>query len=236
VTLPRIVDALLPADPVVIEVGSNIGASLVQIKLARPTAVVFCCEPSDRFAPILRRNIASNGWRDVTVIEAMLASAVERRPLYSNTSTASVVAADYGSHEFLASTMIETTTIDATFAELERLDLVKVDTDGFDYDVLLGAERLLTRFHPVLHFEFAPKLLDAAGRNPHDAVAYVQRLGYRALLLLELDGTPLTISSDPAEIVVLAREHNYIDVVAVHETVEGGLGSLQGLLDVVATS
>ena len=235
-TLPRIVDALLPDDPVIIEVGSNIGASLVQIKLARPSAIVYCCEPSLRFVSVLRRNIASYGWRDVEVIEAVLASGVERRPLYSNTSTASVVAADYGSHEFLAATTVETTTLDAAFATLERLDLVKVDTDGFDYDVLLGGECLLRQFRPVVHFEFAPNLLDAAGRHPRDAVQYVQSLGYRTLLLLELDGTPLATSSDPEEIVALAREHNYVDVVAVHEATEEGLRSLEGLMAATTSS
>jgi FkbM family methyltransferase len=231
VTLPRIVDALLPEDPVVIEVGSNIGASLVQIKRARPSAVVHCCEPSGRFAPILRRNIASYGWADVDVLEAVLASDVERRPLYSNTSTASLVAAEYGSHEFLGSETVETTTLDLAFATLKRLNMVKIDTDGFDYDVLLGGERLLTQFHPVVHFEFAPKLLDAAGRSPHAAIAFVQSLGYRTLLVLEPDGTPLATSSDAPEIVDLARERNYVDVVAVHETSEQGLRSLEGLMD-----
>jgi FkbM family methyltransferase len=217
VTLPMIVDELMPDTPVVIEVGSNIGASLVQIKRARPTAIVYCCEPSRRFAPVLRRNIQSYGWGDVAVLEAVLASQTEQRSLFSNTSTASIVMADYGSHEFLATTTVETTTLDVAFATLDRVDLLKIDTDGFDYDVLLGGKALLERLRPILHFEFAPKLLAAAGRSPSDAVAFVQELGYPTLLLLELDGTPLATTDDREEIVILASEHNYVDVVAIHE-------------------
>jgi FkbM family methyltransferase len=229
-TLPRIVDALLPTTPVVIEVGSNIGASLVQIKRARPAAVVYCCEPSLRFTHVLRRNIESYGWHDVEVVEAVFASGVERRPLHSNTTTASVVSADYGNHEFLESTTIETTTLDTVFGALNRLDFVKVDTDGFDHDVLLGAAGLLTRFQPVVHFEFAPKLLDAAGRDPLDAILYMQSLSYRKLILLELDGSLLATSCDPANIVALAREHNYVDIVAVHETRQAMVVVLEELL------
>jgi FkbM family methyltransferase len=230
VTLPAIVDALLPDDPVVIEVGSNIGASLVQIKLARPNAAVYCCEPSGRFAPVLRRNIESYGWHDVEVIEAVFASEVERRQLHSNTTTASVVTAEYGSHDFVASTLVETTTLDLAFADLERLDLVKVDTDGFDYDVLLGGVSLLTRFQPVLHFEYAPMLLEAAGRDPREMAEFIQRLGYATMLLLELDGTPLVLSNDAEEVARLAREHNYLDIVAVHETPHDRIRSLEDLL------
>jgi FkbM family methyltransferase len=230
VTLPSIVDELMSEDPVVIEVGSNIGASLVQIKRARPRAVVYCCEPSSRFAPILRRNIQSYGWHDVTVVEAVFGSATERRSLYSNTSTASLVAANYGSHQFLAAATIETTTLDTAFAALERVELVKIDTDGFDYDVMLGGEDLLRKFHPVLHFEFAPMLLEAANRSPDDVVSFVQGLGYGTLVLLELDGHPLAMSSDRDEIVALARDHNYVDVVAVHDSLREGSHSLNRLM------
>src|SRR5947207_1058218 len=51
--------------------------------------------------------------------------------------------------------MIPTVSVDAMVAraKLSRLDLIKIDVDGADYDVLLGSKETLARFHPVVIIE-----------------------------------------------------------------------------------
>ena len=46
-------------------------------------------------------------------------------------------------------------TLDRVFCEhgLDHLDLIKVDVDGGDYNVLLGARKVIERFHPILIVE-----------------------------------------------------------------------------------
>ena len=213
--LRPILEALVAADAEIAEVGSNIGASLLQMKLARPTARFVLFEPSSRFLPILRRNIEANGWSDVIVEEAVLASAVETRRLFTNASTASVVTADYDGHDFLFASSFRTTTLDIYFAGAERLDFLKVDTDGFDYDVLLGGRATLKRLKPVLYFEFDRKLIARTGRSPESLLSYLGELGYDDMLVLSNDGEALGVGRDAAEVMRLADRDLYVDLLAL---------------------
>jgi hypothetical protein len=57
--LRPIVRVMLPDEaPVICEVGSNIGASLLQILTVKPEARVIAFEPSTRFLPLFRLNLA----------------------------------------------------------------------------------------------------------------------------------------------------------------------------------
>jgi len=45
------------------------------------------------------------------------------------------------------------TTLDALLADRERIDLIKIDVEGFELDVVKGARDLLARCHPLVIFE-----------------------------------------------------------------------------------
>jgi FkbM family methyltransferase len=201
--------------PSVVEVGSNIGASLMQIKLAQPDAVVHCFEPVDRFRELLEKNIAVNRWNNIHVSSAVLASTAEERHLHANTSTASVVSRDYDSHQFLSSRRVRTSTLDEIFREGSQLDFIKVDTDGFDFDVLLGGRHTLQRFHPVLFFEFEPSLILEVGRTPEDFLKYLNALTYETFLMFSNLGISLGVTHDHAKILELVREYDYLDILAL---------------------
>ena len=73
----------------------------------------------------------------------------------------------------------DVTTLDA---EVERLgarpDLVKIDVEGYEYEVLLGARRLLRERRPALAFELHLDLLDTRGVSPRQVVAELKSHGY----------------------------------------------------------
>jgi FkbM family methyltransferase len=200
-------DALLIAD-----VGSNIGTSLAQLIAIRPRASFVCFEPAPRFRAVLNRNISENGWRNVTVEEVLLGSQSGTMRLFTNTSTASVVRRTYGGHFFLEATERKVVRLDDYFADATRLDLIKSDTDGFDVDVLMGAERLLSTHAPALYFEFAPFLARDAGRDAGELLGYLAPLGYRNFLVFAQAGDLLAQADEPARILELADEHQYVDL------------------------
>lgn len=87
-------------EPVVVEVGSNIGASLMQILAAKPKARVVCFEPSDRFRPYLLRNVRFAGAIDrVEVRPTFLGAASGVSKLYVSASSGSAVSPDQDAHE-----------------------------------------------------------------------------------------------------------------------------------------
>jgi hypothetical protein len=50
---------------------------------------------------------------------------------------------------------VEVTTLDdfATSKNLTRLDFLKIDVEGMEFEVLQGARATLERFHPAIYFE-----------------------------------------------------------------------------------
>ena len=213
-TLGSMLNIMLPADePLLIaDIGSNIGTSLAQMISVRPAARYVCFEPSERFRSVLNRNIAENDWDNV-LVEACLVGADSRAvPLYTNTSTASVASRHYGGHVFLHATTSPVVRLDDYFRDAARLDLIKTDTDGFDADVLLGSEAILSRLAPVLYFEFAPFLTRNVGRGPGEPLGYLNRLGYRTFVVFHQAGEQLAITDDTSDVIELAEQHKYVDV------------------------
>lgn len=42
------------------------------------------------------------------------------------------------------------------WSEINRLDFLNIDTDGFEFKILRGGESALRTFRPALHFESPP--------------------------------------------------------------------------------
>jgi FkbM family methyltransferase len=213
-TLATAVDLVLPPDePLLIaEVGTNIGASLAQMISVRPDARYVCFEPAERFRNILLRNVEENGWTNVLVEESLVGSQTENVQLFTNTSTASVAKRHYGDHVFLDASSRPVVMLDDYFDRVERLDLIKSDTDGFDFDVLLGARTILAQLAPALYFEFAPFLARNVGREGSVILEYLGELGYSKFIVFAQTGDLLAFTSDPTDVIALADEHNYVDV------------------------
>jgi FkbM family methyltransferase len=65
---------------------------------------------------------------------------------------------------------------------LERLDLIKTDVDGWDYEVLLGAKDCIRRFKPVIIAE-VNYALGWRGHSEEDVRRLLKDIGYRYELL-----------------------------------------------------
>jgi FkbM family methyltransferase len=213
-TLAAAVDLILPrGEPLLIaDVGSNIGASLAQMIGVRPEARYVCFEPAERFRDLLVRNVRENGWTNVVIEDCLLGAEPGTVSLFANTSTASVATRDYGGHVFLDATQRRVVTLDAYFAYADRLDMIKSDTDGFDADVLLGAREVLRRLAPALYFEFAPFLARRVGRGDRELLDFLGELAYRRFLVFAQAGDLIAHTDDPAKVVDIAHEAQYVDV------------------------
>jgi FkbM family methyltransferase len=209
-SLRTIISTLVPEDnPIICEVGANIGASALQMLAERPAAQLVCLEPSDRFRSFLRHNLELAGYLSVQVLP--FAAADEVGEMYHQadaTSGTMVGSAMPGRFRQL----VRTTTIDRLFSERGPIRLIKVDTDGFDFEVLRGARSTLLRDRPVISFELCPDLLGAAAEGE---LKWLQELGYSRLLCVNAAGVPFAVTSEPSEVMAFARGHgaDYCDVV-----------------------
>ncbi|MCP9469256.1 MAG: FkbM family methyltransferase [Nitrospira sp.] len=143
----------LPPGGVLIDVGANVGYfSIVGAKAVGPGGKVYAFEPVDVIHSILCTNIALNGLSNVEAYHLACFS--------SSGSMAIEQDWDSGkSHLCLEnatdSKVVSVTTVDAFVDQkkLARVDFIKIDAEGSDFEVLKGSRFTIEKFRPKIFIE-----------------------------------------------------------------------------------
>ena len=152
----------------VLDVGANIGIySCVAAARMGTDSRVVAFEPVPANVEQLRRNVAQNGLNDrVRVIQVALGEATGQATLHLATNSFNhSLAAGYVAANG-ESLLVSVTSLDdylSTVDDATPVDLIKIDTEGYDGYVLRGAVELLRKHRPTLFVELAPRALANAG-------------------------------------------------------------------------
>lgn len=187
----------------VLDVGANIGVTGLYFSHLFPLHKVICFEPSPSTYKSLTANMARN--RRVNVHCEPLAvcdhvGEVQFAPEPTSRANAHIAYSD--ASRGCDAIRVPATTLDSYAAAngVERITLLKVDTEGHEHAVLLGAQRLLsTHAVDVVYFEFCPNLEVAAGSEVGAAVRLLVSYGY-ASFAIAINGNlePFDLAKQPA--------------------------------------
>jgi FkbM family methyltransferase len=197
----------------VIEIGSNIGASYVLMAHLFPDARFILAEPVNLFRSYLQKNIVR---RDkIIYIESRLIDSETglSRQITANSTTASPTYPDYGSDQRTIETS-ETISIDdlAQQLNLDEFDFLKVDTDGYEYHVLMGASRTIKQYEPLIFLEFSPPSLRRILNSENELTDLLFNLGCRYFLIFTPDGRYCGSATSLDEIMFLRGDDYYVDL------------------------
>jgi FkbM family methyltransferase len=193
-------------DWVSVDVGANIGLVSLALSILAPKGRIYSFEPMPRTAAHLRANV---GTRNVEVHEIALGAAKKDLQFFDNAeftpgslvidAAAPLMRGALDGKPPEAFVRVQGTTLDEFVKQhaLERLDLIKIDAEGFDVDVLRGAKGVLDRFHPCVIMEFAGFAL-AMHRNmlPADALTEIRKTFDRVFVLEPDSGWLREIATD----------------------------------------
>jgi FkbM family methyltransferase len=196
-------------DWVSIDVGANIGLATLALSMLAPKGSVHAFEPVPRTAAHLRANVETNGFCNVVVHEMAVGSAVTELEFFDNPEfSAGSLAMDRAApllRQHLTSTQpadafirVPCTTLDQ-FAQsqgVDRVDLIKIDAEGFDMEVVAGAAEVIARFRPSVIMEFASYALYMRNMLPQDALARVRSTFDRVFALEAGSGLLREIRTD----------------------------------------
>jgi FkbM family methyltransferase len=154
--------------PVVFDVGANIGQTIIQMHRRFRSPIIHSFEPDPCTFRQLQRRTAK--LQNVTACNAGLGSSVTTLDFFRNDHSdmsSFLPLGDIGWGAVRETISVPVTTVDAYSAErgIDRIDILKSDTQGFDFEVLRGAERMMRegRVHLVyLEINFA-ELYKGAG-------------------------------------------------------------------------
>ena len=208
---------------ILIDVGANVGDTVSLI-----TDEIFgkflCVEAFDKYFQLLLMN--TENIQNVVCEKVLLSDEEEivNVSLVQDAGTAYVSGQGTGD----VNTQYLATTIDKLVEkhqDFSRTNILKVDTDGYDYKIIRGSKKLISESKPAIYFELSPHHLINLGENPTSIFEYLLELGYSNALIYDGFGYPfLKIHiSDLAtieQIVNYARiikRYFYYDVLVVHE-------------------
>ena len=149
------VKANLPTDSIVIDAGGNIGVTALLLSNLLPNGHIHVFEALPENADFLQRNIEINQVTNCTINRVALGDRMGSVVMYGR-GPASHVAMDHMTQGMVSGGSIPMTTLDCYMQDhqLNRLDFIKMDVEGFEPAVLDGASALLSRFRPPILMEF----------------------------------------------------------------------------------
>ncbi len=166
----------LPEDAIVFDIGGNIGVT--SLMAASHNASVYAFEPSPKAFKWLTKNIANNP--DFKVFPENVAVGAKNGHIgfFDNphSASASHLSADQTlGHE--ANIHVPVITIDDFVNEhtINRVDLIKIDVEGFEPDVLKGCTKTIERFKLACFVEFNSfTMISFRNINPRDMLSDIR--------------------------------------------------------------
>ncbi|MBI3893625.1 MAG: FkbM family methyltransferase [Candidatus Wallbacteria bacterium] len=179
----RLFCAELRSGMTVVDAAANIGKyTLVAANRLGPDGKVFAFEPVDSTREQLERNVRLNGVQDRVEVLAYALGAVEKgnqnRLLAEGGE--SLVNCSGEPPAGAPAQQVQVTTLDRFLAErgIDRVDVLKLGTEGFELDILRGARELLARCHPILLLELVDSHLQRCGQSLAELREFLLEMGY----------------------------------------------------------
>lgn len=192
---------------VVLDIGANIGAhALPMAKAVENNGLVYAIEPTSWAFEKLRINHSLNP--EITSLHIFQAGFLPegmQKPEAIESSW-NVGAASFSSiNEAITKKNTERTefiSFDAFVdsSNLQRLDLVKLDVDGFECSVLKSGIRSLRRLKPAIVIELCPSVLESHNTSLKELLSILSELGYELFSLVDIKRLPTESSSLELEI------------------------------------
>jgi FkbM family methyltransferase len=193
----------LKKDDVIIDIGANVGLMTLQFAKLVPQGKVYSFEPTYYALERLKKNLALNPEisSNVSVINSFVSEKSDINPgivAYSSWKVNGERGTD--DHPVHLGTPKSTEGVPSVslndFADKEkltRIDFIKIDTDGHEYEVFKGAGAAIAKYRPRIIFEIGLYVMDEKSISFDYYFNYFQDLRYK--LIDTKSGAEITMSN-----------------------------------------
>ena len=151
----------VPSEGVCIDVGANLGLYSIALSRRHPGLTVYSLEPVPETFRFLETNVSRNA-PGCTCLQLACGASDEtaRMQFVEHFAAGSHFTVDdsLANVENTGDSVVEVAvrSLDSLAEELglQRLDVLKIDVEGFELDVLRGSRAVLSRFRPITQIEF----------------------------------------------------------------------------------
>lgn len=176
--------SLVSSGDIVMDVGTNIGETLLNFaRIVGNRGYVYGFEPDSHNFSNVQKNISLNDFKNLRVFNLGVSDRKEVVRLYRvdrHNLGMNRILSDDEATKFSDYTEIEVDTLDNICREnqIDHIDLMKIDIEGFEMHALRGAELTLRRLMPRLFIEVGYTRLLSNGTSPTELISFLNSLGY----------------------------------------------------------
>lgn len=209
--IAKIINTKYP-DLTVIDIGANIGDSAALISKYNKIPTL-CIEGNPKFIDILKENAKIIGAHifieecfvgqdnltlDINKIEtkrgtANINNAIKKNNLQKSLDSISSIA------------MQSLETILNKYPNFINSKLIKIDTDGYDFEIIKNSQEILNKLKPIIFFEYDPSMANNGEQGSINAINSLVNIGYSQFIIYDNFGNYL-LSLDNINI------NNFIDL------------------------
>lgn len=172
--IPDVVkNSILPGQTV-IDVGASIGIyTIFFAKMVGEKGKVYAFEPEPKNFELLKKNVEINGFKNVILENKAVSniSGIVKMEIADNIANHRITK-NYSKPTF----NVLSVSIDDYFKKKsDKIDFIKIDTEGYDGYVILGANETLTKNQPIkILLEFHTQFMREAGLEPLNFLKILQ--------------------------------------------------------------
>jgi FkbM family methyltransferase len=160
---------------VFVDIGANVGYfTRLAGTLVGPSGRVFAFEPMPRAYWLLQLN--TKRFSNTRLFQAAVSDQPGEQTFYVR-SSGDLSSLDPGPDA--VAVRVAVTTLDNTLSGLERLDLIKIDVEGFEPEVLRGGREVIASRRPLVCFEYLPTFAEKRGFGIESLRSFFAGLRYR---------------------------------------------------------
>ncbi len=171
-TLLKRLSKELPDNMTLVDVGGNIGSFFCQF--INKCNIIYVFEPVPRLYKVIQDSITNNNSHKVQLISKAVGDLPGIVKMLDNNN--SNVVSDY--EEVEDSIDITVTTLDKELVTVPRIDFLKIDVEGYEFQVLEGARSIIRKHMPALLIEVHPGFLLKYNKSHVQIIDFLEDYNY----------------------------------------------------------
>ncbi len=139
---------------VIAEVGANIGYyALMEAKAVGPKGKIYAIEPIPNNVELLKKNIEANDYKNIEVFNKAAGDKNEKKKiLISRQANLSTFCENVELDQSGETIEVDVVTLDSFFKNRKKPQVVRMDVEGYEYEILQGMKKIMKESKNLLFF------------------------------------------------------------------------------------
>jgi FkbM family methyltransferase len=175
--LSSIIKSISKNSAIMVDVGANMGYFSLLFLANSKNSILIAYEPSPNVFLLLKNNITINGFQNVALLNNYAVSNKSETLLFDNNNPNQ---SGWGHISVNFGIPVQAVSLDDEFYESNNvIDILKIDVEGFEFNVLNGAYKLLS-MHRIknIFFEINNEMLHFQSTTKDEIFIYLKKNGY----------------------------------------------------------